>query len=101
MDEVQLLGLAAAVFTTAANIPQTYKMIKTKSTKSISTVTYAMLLTGFLVWIAYGIFRDDLPIIIANGISALISSTILFLKHSSKEVLDNLHEKLSPDSDSK
>ena len=98
MDYIQILGLAAAIFTTAANIPQTLKIIKTKSTKSISTITYIMLLVGFLLWITYGFMRDDLPIILANIISAVISITILFLKHTSKEVLDTIHETVHSDS---
>ena len=97
MDYVQIMGLAAAVFTTAANIPQALKIIRTKSTKSISTATYALLLTGFIGWITYGVLRDDLPIILANSISALISITILFLKHTSRKVLDGLHDTLHDD----
>ena len=97
MDYIQILGLVAAVLTTAANIPQAYKIIKTKSTKSISTMTYSLLLTGFIVWITYGFLRDDLPIILANGISALVCITILFLKHTSKAVLEDLNEKLTSD----
>ncbi len=95
MDYIQILGLAAAALTTAANIPQAYKIVKTKSTKSISTITYSLLLTGFIVWIIYGIYREDVPIIIANGISALVSITILFLKHTSKQVLEELHDKIT------
>ncbi len=99
MDYIQALGLVAAVLTTAANIPQAFKIIRTKSTQSISTMTYSLLLTGFIVWITYGILDDDLPIILANSISALVSATILFLKHTSKKVLDEIHDKLHSDSD--
>ncbi|HEX8562500.1 MAG TPA: SemiSWEET transporter [Flavobacterium sp.] len=97
MDYIQILGLIAAVFTTAANIPQAYKIVKTKSTKSISTMTYSLLLAGFIIWITYGIFRDDIPIILANGISALVAVTILFLKHTSRTVLEDLHDKMHSD----
>ena len=97
MDYIQIIGLAAAVLTTAANIPQAYKIIKTKSTKSISTMTYSLLLMGFVVWITYGFLREDLPIILANGISALVRITILFLKHTSKAVLEDLHDKITND----
>ena len=100
MDYVQIIGLSAAVLTTAANIPQTYRIIKTRSTKDISTITYSMLLVGFLLWVAYGILREDYPVLIANGISVLVSSAILFLKFSSKEVLEKISEKMDPDSKS-
>lgn len=99
MDYIQILGLVAAVLTTAANIPQALKIIRTKSTKSISTTTYSLLLAGFAIWITYGFLRNDLPIILANGISALVSITILFLKHTSKKVLEDLHDKVHSDSE--
>lgn len=94
MDYIEIIGLAAAFLTTAANIPQAYKIIKTKSTKSISTITYSMLLIGFIMWITYGILDHDLPIILANGISGLVTLIILFLKHTSKKVLEEIHDKV-------
>ena len=97
MDYIQIIGFSAAVLTTAANIPQAYKIVKTKSTKSISTITYSMLLIGFMLWITYGILDADLPIVLANGISALVTITILFLKHTSKAVLNDIHDKVISD----
>lgn len=80
MNLIQILGLAAAVFTTAANIPQTIKVIKTRSTKSLSTATYAMLFVGMLLWVIYGVLREDIPIILANAIAGLLCGIILFMK---------------------
>lgn len=97
MDYIQIIGLSAAVLTTVANIPQTYKIIKTKSTKDISTVTYSMLIGGFVLWVIYGAMREDYPVLIANSISALVCSVILFLKFSSAEVLNKINEKVTPD----
>lgn len=94
MDYIQVLGLAAAAFTTGANFPQTYKIIKTKSTKDISKVTYFMLLCGGILWLVYGILKSDIPIIIANGISAAICGIILILKFSSIKMLEKLDKKI-------
>ncbi|MFL9842853.1 SemiSWEET family sugar transporter [Flavobacterium rhizosphaerae] len=80
MDYIEILGLVAAFFTTAANIPQTIKVLKTRSTKSLSSVTYSMLFTGMLLWVFYGIERDDVPIILANGIAAALCGIILVVK---------------------
>jgi MtN3 and saliva related transmembrane protein len=80
MDYIQLLGLLAAFFTTGANIPQAVKVIKTRSTKSLSTATYSMLFLGGLLWVVYGIMRKDIPIILANSISAILCGIILFMK---------------------
>lgn len=97
MDYVQIIGLLAALLTTIANIPQTYKIIKTKSTKDISTITYSILLTGLLLWIVYGILRQDYPVLIANSVSALVCSIILFLKFSSKHFIEKIKSKIAPD----
>lgn len=80
MDYVQLLGLAAAVFITGANIPQTIKVIKTGSTKSLSSTTYGMLFIGGILWVIYGFMRNDIPIILANVIAGSLCGVILFIK---------------------
>ncbi len=80
MDYVEAIGLAAAFFTTVANIPQAIKVIRTRSTKSLSAGTYAMLFTGMSLWVAYGIFLEDLPIILANSIAGALCGIILFMK---------------------
>lgn len=80
MDYIQALGLLAAFFTTIANIPQTIKVIKTSSTKSLSAPTYIMLFIGMILWVVYGIIKNDLPIILANSISGALCGTILLMK---------------------
>lgn len=85
MNLIEILGFSAAVLTTAANVPQAIKIIKTRSTKSISSLTYVILLSGLLLWVAYGIYTRDLPIIIANSVSAAITGLILVLKLLAKK----------------
>ncbi len=80
MDYIQVIGLLAALFTTIANIPQAVKVIKTRSTKSLSAPTYAMLFLGMSLWVAYGILKKDVPIILANSIAGGLCGIILFMK---------------------
>ena len=89
MDLIQILGLSAAVLTTGANFPQTYKVIRTKSTKSLSLVSFLMLFLGSATWVVYGFYRDDLPVILANGIAGCLHGTILFMKIISKKKSGN------------
>ena len=96
MDYIDILGYVAALLTTAANLPQTYKIIKTKSTKDISLVTYLMLTAGCGLWLIYAILNSDIPLLIANAISTTICIIILILKLISKEKLENLSEKITP-----
>ncbi|RZJ31867.1 MAG: hypothetical protein EOO48_00750 [Flavobacterium sp.] len=88
-DYTQIIGFVAAGLITLANIPQAVKIIRTKSTKGISSWTYGILLMGNISWLVYGILRDDLPIILSNSISSVLCGTIwgfrLFAKKSDND----------------
>ncbi len=88
MDYIQILGIAAAILTSAANVPQAVKIIRTKSTKSISAATYALLFSGLTLWLIYGIIKNDLPIILANSVSAALAGVILIMKLTLKKTED-------------
>ncbi|HEX9979739.1 MAG TPA: SemiSWEET transporter [Flavobacterium sp.] len=85
MDFIKILGFVAAALTTCANLPQAVKIIRTKSTKSISTATYALLFSGLVTWLIYGILINDLPIILANSVSAVLAGIILTMKLVAKK----------------
>ena len=55
IDNIELIGLLAAILTTTAFIPQVYKVIKTKSVKGLSLTTYLIFTTGVLFWLIYGL----------------------------------------------
>lgn len=97
MDTTQIIGLAGAFFTTAANIPQTYKIIREKSTDGVSSTTYALLLLGTGLWVIYGVLKPDWPVIIANTISMLTSILILILNFTSQKVIETIHETIIPE----
>lgn len=80
MDYIEILGLTAALFTTVANIPQAVKVIKTRSTKSLSAASYTILFIGLTLWTVYGISRNDLPVLLGNVIAAALCSIILGVK---------------------
>ena len=94
MDWTSILGFTAAFFTTVCNIPQAVKIIRTKETKGVSAPTYAALFIGLVIWVIYGILKEDWPVIVANTISALICGIVLFLKLTSKKVLEDIHKKV-------
>ena len=87
MNLVTAAGLLAAVCTTISFVPQAVKTIKTKDTSSISLAMYSIFTFGTLTWFLYGFFTDNLPVILANAVTFLLSATILFykLKNGSKE----------------
>ncbi len=80
MNFITILGLVAATCTTISFIPQAVKAIRTRHTKDLSLGMYALLTTGIILWLIYGVFKNDLPIILANGVTLVFAATILFLK---------------------
>lgn len=80
MDYVEILGLVAAVLTTASFLPQAIKVIKTKNTEGLSLSMYSMFVGGVLLWLIYGFIIESLPIILANGVTLFLSGTVLVLK---------------------
>ncbi|MEA1986335.1 MAG: SemiSWEET transporter [Candidatus Marinimicrobia bacterium] len=80
MNWIMIIGLIAATSTTVSFFPQAMKIIKSRHTKDISLGMYSILTTGIFLWLIYGILSQDLPIIIANGISFGLSVTILIFK---------------------
>ena len=73
-------GFLAALCTTCSFLPQVIKTIKIKETKDISFSMYAILIAGVLLWIIYGILKQDVPVIVANVITFVLATTVLILK---------------------
>jgi MtN3 and saliva related transmembrane protein len=80
MDAITIIGLIAALFTTVSLLPQLIKVYKTKSTKDISTGMFTLFGVGVLLWFVYGVFVNDLPIIVANSLAFIQAAVILFFK---------------------
>ncbi len=80
MTNITLIGLAAAVCTTTSFLPQAIKTIQTKNTSGLSLSMYSLFAFGTLLWLLFGLFSDNLPIVSANGITLLFSAIILFYK---------------------
>ena len=75
-----VVGLAAAVCTTGANLPQLEKAWTTGQTDDISMYMLLVLASGLALWVAYGVLKEDLVIILANGISLTLIGGLLYLK---------------------
>lgn len=80
MESANILGFIAGTLTTIAFIPQVIKIWKSRHARDISMGTFALFSFGVLLWLLYGIQLGALPIILANGITLLLSLTILVFK---------------------
>lgn len=80
MNLFEITGMIAATLTTAAYVPQAYKTIKSRSTHDLSLGTFLMLFIGTILWLIYGIYLQNLPMMLANGITSGLAGIILILK---------------------
>ena len=80
MDFISAVGIIAAVCTTISFLPQMIKIIKTKNTQGLSWSMYFVFTLGIFLWLVYGIFIKNIPIIAANVITLFFTSIILALK---------------------
>lgn len=77
---ITAIGLLAGTLTTIAFLPQVIKTWKTKSTRDVSLEMFVIFCSGVFLWIVYGAFIGDLPIVAANIVTLSLASTILFFK---------------------
>ena len=73
-------GYVAATLTTLAFMPQAWKTIRTKDTRSISLGMYVVFTIGVGFWLAYGFVLDSMPMILSNIVTLGLSATILAMK---------------------
>jgi MtN3 and saliva related transmembrane protein len=75
-----VVGVAAAVCSMTSFIPQIVKIIRERDASSVSLRMYVVTVTGFVLWIGYGVMIDSWPVAGSNVINLILSATILVLK---------------------
>ncbi len=73
------IGIVAALLTTFGFVPQIIKLLKTRKTDGVSAIMVVQIAAGLLLWVIYGILRNDSIIIIANTIGFLLAIATLML----------------------
>lgn len=76
----EVIGYIAAALTTASFLPQAILTIKTKNTESLSLSMYGTFTLGVFFWLVYGLCLSDKAIIIANAITLMLATSILYVK---------------------
>ncbi|MCD9017406.1 SemiSWEET family sugar transporter [Parachryseolinea silvisoli] len=76
---IQIIGLVAGVCTAVSLLPQLIKIMREKRAEQLSLFYLFTLLLGLGLWIAYGVLRSDLPIILTNIASALLNVSVIVL----------------------
>lgn len=77
MDFTSIIGNIAALLTTVSFLPQAIKTIKTKDTDGLSLPMYLLFVIGVSLWLIYGTLNNQMPIIVGNLITLILSGIIL------------------------
>ena len=80
MDSVKILGLVAGSLTTIAFVPQVIKTYQSRSAKDLSLGMFMIFCSGTIGWLSYGILIDDLPVILANSVTLVLSAVLIIFK---------------------
>lgn len=89
MQWTSIIGNAAAFLTTISFLPQALKIIRSGQTRQLSLPMYLLFVSGVSLWLVYGIKEQQLPIILGNAVTLLLSGIILIFKL--REVMGKNH----------
>lgn len=77
---VNVVGVGAALCSMTSFVPQLTKIVRERDASSVSLKMYAVTVTGFSLWIAYGVMIGSWPIAASNAVCLALSAAILVLK---------------------
>ncbi|MGH8279143.1 MAG: SemiSWEET transporter [Gammaproteobacteria bacterium] len=80
MNISPVIGFVAAACTTLAFVPQVWRSLRTHNTGSLSLGMYAVFTLGTMLWVAYGAWSRDLPVLLANAVTLCLAGVVLILK---------------------
>ncbi|WP_265566340.1 SemiSWEET family sugar transporter [Streptomyces hygroscopicus] len=75
-----ILGLIAGALTTCCWLPQLFKSWRTRSTADFSWLYLAVFGTGIALWMAYGLQKRDVAIVVTNTLTLTLTLGVVGLK---------------------
>lgn len=80
MEGSEILGYSASAVTVFTFLPQVLKTWKEKSAKDVSLMMFVIAFINEIMWIAYGVWIDNMVIIITNVLMIMMCSIMIVLK---------------------
>lgn len=77
---VNVVGTGAALCSMTSFTPQIFKIWKEKDASAVSLRMFALTVSAFVLWTAYGVMLGSWPIAVSNGVCLALSAIILGLK---------------------
>lgn len=75
-----MIGAGAALCSMTSFVPQIVRIWRERDATSVSLKMYAVTVTGFALWIAYGAMSESWPLVLANLVCLIFAACILALK---------------------
>lgn len=79
MSSEEIVGIFAGLLLIIGILPQVYKILKTRQAKDISLIAYTILGISQILWVVYGVLKNDLRIILTNSITLFLTIIIMIL----------------------
>ena len=80
VNAVNAVGVAAGLCSMSSFVPQLIKIAREKRAEGVSLRTYMVTVTGFVLWIVYGVLLGSWPVAASNTVCLLLASGILVLR---------------------
>jgi len=80
ISAADMVGTGAALCSMASFTPQIVKIVRERDATAVSLRMYAVTVTGFSLWTAYGLMIGSWPVAASNIVCLILSGTILALK---------------------
>ena len=90
MAIIDILGLTAGSISGITFLPQVIKTWKTKSAGDISLLTFSFATLSVIMWLLYGIIKEDVAIIYTNSLVLICSLIMLYFKFKFKKKATDL-----------
>ena len=77
---LNVIGTAAGLCSMASFVPQIVKIVRERDAASVSLRMYMVTVTGFSLWIAYGVMLKSWPVTVTNAVCLVLTAIILGLR---------------------
>lgn len=73
------IGMIAGALTTAAFVPQAWRVWRRRSADDLSLPTFFIFSAGVVCWLVYGFAIGSVPIILANAATLSVAASIIWM----------------------
>ncbi len=80
LSPADMVGTAAALCSMTSFMPQIVKIWRERDASSVSLRMYVVTVTGFSLWVAYGVLTSSWPVVGSNVVCLILSAVILGMK---------------------